>query len=120
MRLLVDQDIYKVTTDKLREWGHEVVAAKELEMQQAADEDLLRKAKEVDRLFITRDKGFGSLVFLKEKLSTGVILLRVIPGTVEEVHRELWHLLDEHPEDELKRLFCVVEARRHRIRRLAG
>lgn len=41
------------------------------------------------RLLITRDKGFGALVFLKAMKQTGVILLRVTPKTVEEIHLEL-------------------------------
>lgn len=120
MRLLIDQDVYRVTIYQLKEWGHDVVTAKELGMQRAADEDLLRKARELDRLLITRDKNFGTLVFLKEELSSGVILLRVIPVTVEEVHWQLRRLLGEHSEEELKHFFCVVEATRRRIRRLSG
>jgi predicted nuclease of predicted toxin-antitoxin system len=120
MRFLIDQDVYRITIDELKEWGHDVVRAKELGMQQASDQDLLRKAREMDRLLITRDKDFGSLVFLEEKLLTGVILLRMVPVTVEEVHRELRRLFHEHSEEELKHLFCVVEPNRHRIRRLSG
>lgn len=32
MRLLIDQDVYRVTIDQLKEWGHDVVTAKELGM----------------------------------------------------------------------------------------
>ncbi len=118
MRLLVDQDIYKISIDNLREWGHDVLTAKELGLQQASDQDLLKRAKEENRLLLTRDKGFGGLVFLNKELSTGVILLRMTPVSAEEVHHELHRLLDEHDEDELKKAFCVVEPHRHRIRRL--
>ena len=41
MRLLVDQDIYKITIDHLREWGHNILTAKELGLQQVPDSDLL-------------------------------------------------------------------------------
>jgi hypothetical protein len=40
------------------------------------------------------------------------------PVSAEEVHHELHRLLDEHDEDELKKVFCVVEPHRHRIRHL--
>jgi predicted nuclease of predicted toxin-antitoxin system len=118
MRLLVDQDIYKITIDYLREWGHDLLTVKEIGLQQASDDDLLKKAQGENRLFITRDKGFGGLVFLNKVLSTGVILLRMTPGSAEEEHRELLRLLGEHGEDELKKAFCVVEPHRHRIRHL--
>jgi predicted nuclease of predicted toxin-antitoxin system len=118
MRLLTDQDVYKITVEQLKKWGHDVITAKELGMQQAADRDLLKKTIETNRLLITRDKDFGALVFLEESLNTGVILLRVTPITVEDVHRELYRFFQEHTEEELKHLFCVVEPHRHRIRRL--
>ena len=41
MRFLADQDLYKVTIDQLKNWGHDVVTVKELGMQGAMDEDLL-------------------------------------------------------------------------------
>ena len=80
-------------------------------MHRASDERLLAKAREADRILVTRDKDFGALSFLKESLSAGVILLRLTPMTVEMVHRELGLMLNEQAEDELKSLFCVVEQR---------
>ncbi|MBI3302177.1 MAG: DUF5615 family PIN-like protein [Deltaproteobacteria bacterium] len=120
MRLLVDQDVYHVTIEWLRNAGHDVVTAKELGMQRAADEDLLGKARETDRLLLTRDKGFGALTFLKAKRSVGVILLRVTPVVVEEVHQELQRLFREHREEELKGLFCNELDRRYRRNRRNG
>jgi len=51
MRFLVDQDVYHVTVEWLRKEGHDVVTAKDVGMQRAADQDLLKKARGVDRLF---------------------------------------------------------------------
>jgi len=118
MRFLVDQDVYQVTIEWLKKEGHDVVTAKELGMQRAADQDLLKKAKEKDRLFLTRDKDFGALVFLRALKAAGVILLRVTPVVVDEVHQELQRLFRGHKEEEFNKFFCVVEPYRHRIRRL--
>jgi len=118
MRFLADQDVYYITIEWLRKEGHDVVTAREIGMQRATDQELLKKAWETDRVLLTRDKDFGALVFLGETESPGVILLRITPLTVDEVHREFRRLLEEHPEDDLKKLFCVVEPHRHRIRRL--
>jgi predicted nuclease of predicted toxin-antitoxin system len=119
MRVLTDQDVYKLTIDKLKEWEHDVVTAKDLDMQKASDDDLLNAARKSNRLLITRDKNFGALLFLREeKVSTGVILLRGAPKTIEKVHQELQKLLHEHNEDELRCSFSVVEPNRYRIRRL--
>ncbi|GAN33617.1 MAG: hypothetical protein DYG83_12950 [Candidatus Brocadia sp. AMX2] len=79
MKLLTDHDIYKIIVDFLRKYGHDVVTAKELDLHTASDEMMLEKAKNTDRLFITRDKDFGMLVFLKKELCSGVICLKITP-----------------------------------------
>lgn len=104
MRLLVDQDVYQITVEWLREEGHDVLTAKDFGVQRFGDEDLLIKAVETERLFLTRDKGFGALAFLKGKDSAGVILLRITPPLVHEVHQELRRLFREHKEEDLKAL----------------
>jgi predicted nuclease of predicted toxin-antitoxin system len=118
MRLLADQDVYQVTIDRLKQWGHDVVTVKELGLQGSPDEDVLRIARIENRLLITRDKGFGTLIFLNKTWSTGVITLKITPVTIEEVHQEVHRLFEEHTEEELNHLFCVVEPRRHRIRQV--
>lgn len=118
MRILTDQDIYQMTIEWLKENGHNVVTAKDLGMQRSSDEELLIKAKAMNRLFLTRDKDFGALVFLKTKPSAGVILMRLSPTSLVEGHKELKRVFEEHKEEELREFFCVVEPDRHRIRHL--
>ena len=115
MHFLTDQDVFHSTITLLREWGNDVVTARELNMNRAKDEELLLKAKELNRIFVTRDKDFGALVFLRD-IYNGVILLRMTPATIEETHEELKHLLSEYTEEELNKYFSVVEPNRYRIR----
>jgi len=116
MRFLADQDVYHSTVLYLRALGHEVLRASDAGLARASDEELLRRACQEQRILITRDKGFGALVFLRFRKHSGVILLRVTPETVEAVHRELTRLLEVHTEVELRNCFVVVEPGRHRIR----
>ena len=95
MKLLADNDVYKITVDFLRQHGHGVVTAKERGLNKASDKELLEKAKIMDRLFITRDKDFGMLVFLKKE-----------------------KILEKYTEKDLETAFCVVEPHRYRIRRV--
>ncbi len=118
MKFLTDQDVYQLTIDYLRNSGHEVITARELNMHRAADHELLQKAREMKRLLVTRDKDFGALVFLKKELSTGVILLRGQPLDIDEIHGELSKLLRKYIEDELHCYFCVVERNGYRTRRI--
>ena len=117
MRFFSDQDVYHITIGFLRDRGHDVLTARELNMSRAADEELLIKAKEMNRILITRDKDFGALVFLN-KIQTGVILLRMTPTTVEDAHQQLIRLLDNSKEDELLMLFSIVEPNRYRLRNI--
>jgi predicted nuclease of predicted toxin-antitoxin system len=118
MRFIADQDVYWLTIRVLREWGHEVTTARDLGMQKASDEDLLDKARARSKIFLTRDKDFGTLTFLKEKISTGIIFLRCSPTNLDAVHQELKRLLSVHDEEALKCYFSVVEPNRYRIRKL--
>src|SRR4030042_3733616 len=116
MRLLADHDVYKVTINELKGWDHDVVTVKEVGMQEATDRDLLRKAKIDNRLLITRDKDFGTLVFWEKVLSTGVVLLRITPMTAKKVHHEIQRLFEKHSEEELRGVFGLVKLIRIRFR----
>jgi predicted nuclease of predicted toxin-antitoxin system len=118
MRFLLDQDVYAVTARLLQEWGHDVVTARELGLSRAADVRLLRVARELLRIFVTRDRDFGALVFVEGNRG-GVIYLRMSPSTQGAVHNELMRVLTLYSEHELRDSFVVVEPGRHRIRRLS-
>ncbi|MFO0927203.1 MAG: DUF5615 family PIN-like protein [Gemmataceae bacterium] len=119
MRLLADQDVYAATVQFLRALGHDVETAAERGMAQSADAELLRVAHADGRLFVTRDRDYGGLVFL-QALGTGVLYLRVLPSTLQAVHAELSRVLGLYAEVELQGAFVVVEPGRHRIRRAAS
>jgi predicted nuclease of predicted toxin-antitoxin system len=118
MKFLTDQDVYAVTIAFLSGLGHDVVTAEQLGLSQAADAELLRTAHEQNRIFITRDRDFGGLVFV-QGAGPGVIYLRVLPSTQNAVHTELERVLASYPEPELQCAFVVIEPGRHRIRRFA-
>jgi predicted nuclease of predicted toxin-antitoxin system len=118
MRFLVDQDVYQITVEFLAKEEHDLVRISELGLERASDSFLLGKAKEMRRIFITRDKDFGALVFLEKESIGGVILLRGSPSQIDLIHNELATVLQNYTEGELKECFCVVEPGKHRVRRL--
>jgi predicted nuclease of predicted toxin-antitoxin system len=119
MRFLLDQDVYAITARLLQQSGHDVTTASELGLSRAADSELLVVAAQQGRIMVTRDRDYGGLVFL-QNLGAGVIYLRVSPTTVGALHAELQKVLAAYPEDQLHKAFVVVEAGRHRFRRLRG
>ncbi len=118
MKFLLDQDVYAVTAQYFKTLGHDVVIASQIGAAQAEDADLLNTASKQDRIFVTRDKDFGGLVFVNHR-GTGVIFLRRLPSTVQSVHDELGRVLHTYSDEELKHAFVVVEPGRHRFRKLA-
>lgn len=118
MRLLTDQDVYGLTVDFLLALGHDVVTAAQLGLSRAADIELLETAHADQRIFLTRDRDFGAIVFVHGN-GPGVIYLRMSIATMASVHDELATVLSMYAETELQQSFVVVEPGRHRIRRFA-
>jgi len=118
MKFLIDQDVYTITIRFLRELGHDVVLAADLGLSRANDEILLQTAHEQDRIFVTRDRDYGNLVFVKS-FGAGVIYLRILPSSANSIHQELKTILESYSVDDLRTSFVVVNSNGHRIRRLA-
>ena len=92
MRFLTDQDVYVATSRFLSGLGHDVVTAAQLGLAQAKDAELLRVAQEQCRIFVTRDRDFGGLVFVHGG-GAGVIYLRMLLSTQNAVHIEFERVL---------------------------
>ena len=101
MKLLLDQDVYAITARYLRALGHDVLTAADLESSRASDETLLLMAQEQGRTFVTRDRDFGGLVFVR-KLGAGVIYLRGEPSIISAVHEELDRVLQTYSQEDLQ------------------
>jgi len=117
MKFPADQDVYAITISFLRDLGHDVVAAAQLGMSRAKDFQLLRTAHDQGRIFVTRDRDFGALVFVQAS-GPGVIYLRILPSMVQPVHIELTRVLALYTEQQLQSSFVVIEPARHRIRKV--
>jgi len=117
MMFLVDQDVYAIIVRFLTDSGHDVVPVAQIGLSRASDTDLLGIAQEQNRIFVTRDRDFGGLVFVKGS-GVGVIYLRVLPSTQNAVVKELERVLNSYTEEELRMAFVVVEPGRHRFRKL--
>jgi len=117
MKFLADEDVYELTIKFLREHGYEVIKVRDIGLQGSSDLTILNYAQEHNLILITRDKGFGSLVFLSQREEACVVLLRLTPSSLEKVHSELLKVLTLHPDKFIPGCFFVIEPDRHRIRR---
>ncbi|MFT5365894.1 MAG: putative nuclease of putative toxin-antitoxin system [Candidatus Latescibacterota bacterium] len=117
MKLFLDQDVYAITIRFLQSLNHNILTAAESGNARTPDIDLLKLAQSQGRILITRDRDFGSLVFLSQ-INAGVIYLRMSTSNQDAIHDELAHVLQTYPEEELCNAFVVIEAGRHRYRKL--
>lgn len=97
MKLLLDQDVYELTARFLIGLNHDVVRVAEIGMGRASDEENLQKAIELNRIFVTRDRDYGNLVFVKE-IRSGVLYLRILPSNTNDIHAELERVLTMYEE----------------------
>lgn len=117
MKFLLDQDVYAVTARFLADSGHNVLLAAQLGLARAADEEILRTAREQNRILVTRDRDYGNLVFVRA-IGAGVVYLRILPSTVNAVHDQLAQIIQKYSEKELAGAFVVVEPDGHRFRKI--
>lgn len=118
MKFLLDQDVYAATARFLSGLGHDVVTAHQAGRSQTPDSEMLTLARESGRIFVTRDRDFGGLVFVMGLLG-GLLYLRLLPSTLDAVHQELAVVLRTYSEQLLRGAFVVVEPGRHRFRKIA-
>lgn len=77
MRVLLDENMPRQLAVRLRDGGHDVLAANE-GMRGAADEAVLARARAEGRLLLTQDKDFGELAFRCDlPAECGIVLFRL-------------------------------------------
>ncbi len=76
LKFLIDESSGGKLAKALKENGYDAVYLGDY-YPGAIDEDILKKAKNDERVIITNDKDFGDLILRQGKLSNGVILLRL-------------------------------------------
>jgi len=84
---VLDECVDQPVADRLRSDGHEVLCASEM-APGAPDEAVLSLANARDAVLITSDKDFGELVYRRNRVTRGVLLIRLAglsPGAKAEV-----------------------------------
>ncbi|MBL7776444.1 MAG: DUF5615 family PIN-like protein [Saprospiraceae bacterium] len=116
MKFVADEGVDARLVRQLRALGHDVWYFAE-SGQRTADADILQTAIEGARILITRDKDFGELIFKKQLLHIGVILLRLekLPTSIR-IEQTLAFI--ESAREQLAGQFAVLTPGAARIRPL--
>jgi predicted nuclease of predicted toxin-antitoxin system len=119
LRLLIDNALSPSLADKLREAGHEALHVRERGMQASTDEEIFELAGSEDRVLVSADTDFGTILALRRSARPSVIIFRRTSGRRPEAQAKF--LLDHLPdikEDLDQGSVVVIEETRLRVRRL--
>lgn len=112
---IADENISPRVVLFLREIGIDVFDIKEEGLAGTSDSDIIKQAVRADRIVLTQDSDFGTLVFKEKVRLTGIIYLR--PGHVKSLDavRILKTLLDKEIDVDIPFLI-VAELQANRIK----
>ena len=115
MNLMADECVDRQIVARLRREGHEVLYVAEMDPG-IPDETILERANQNNALLLTTDKDYGELIFRQNRISAGVLLLRLAGLSQIEKARIVSSIIRDHS-NELSQSFTVASPGRVRIRK---
>lgn len=119
MRFLVDNALSPALSERLNIAGHESAHVRDYGMQAATDEEIFARAQEEQRIVVSADTDFGTLLATRHERTPSVILFRHGTQRRPELQAEiLLSNLQRIEVDLANGSVVVIEPARIRIRSL--
>jgi predicted nuclease of predicted toxin-antitoxin system len=114
LRFLVDVNVGVAIVDHLRDSGHDVVFAGDLDWCMP-DTNMLSVAHQEQRIILTMDTDFGELAYHSQQPHAGILLLRMPGANRNGKIRVVQEIVGRYG-DQLPSHFCVYREGRLRVR----
>ena len=115
MTFLLDHCIWKETEGSLRKAGYRCLTLKKLGKAEAANGEVIALAKQHKAILITRDRDFSDLALYPPGSHEGIILLRITPKTIDEVHNTLINTLRALSFEQLHGNLLIITSTTYRL-----
>jgi predicted nuclease of predicted toxin-antitoxin system len=116
VKLLIDEALQDDVAHRLSAAGHDVTHVRLLGLSGHSDDEVMALALEEDRLLITTDTDFGTILALTGAAGPNVLLLRGIGDTVDVRVEAILDILPRVEYELSEGAVIVLEEDRYRVR----
>jgi predicted nuclease of predicted toxin-antitoxin system len=116
VKLLVDEALQDEVAHRLSAAGHDAAHVRQLGLGGHTDDEVMVLALEQDRLLITTDTDFGTILALTGADGPNVLLLRGVGDTVDERVSAILDILPRVEYELSEGAVIVLEPDRYRVR----
>jgi predicted nuclease of predicted toxin-antitoxin system len=99
MKFIVDNSLSWRLAKQLRDMGHDAVHVKEWGLASAEDPAIFARAVIEDRIILTQDVDFGTLLAESDEPRASVVTFRLQSGRLDDQLNRLRRLLADHAEE---------------------